>query len=209
MWLYELETPSSWPAALASVLGVLAALWLLCEVFGFSGSLARGAILLGLSISIVGGIALALRVLGWSVLFLAVKSYVRERFANKVSRDTILVGIGPGGAIAVGMVSKAVREIRGFSPSVLVFDMAWTGTGNPPDIGRLFPPDFTLDSSRVWIIQGDIRTGSSLRKFQDLYHLESAKVFAFVASKDYLFRNRISDYMTTGSRKILPWPTEQ
>ncbi len=107
------------------------------------------------------------------------------------------------------MVAKAVRDLGYEPPSVLVFDMRYENRGSNPRVGALWPEDYRLDSSRCWIIQGNVSSGRSLQELRERLSLGDCPVFAFVVSEHVAIRENVAHYMAIGSRNVLPWITEQ
>ncbi|WP_155353209.1 hypothetical protein [Acrocarpospora macrocephala] len=137
------------------------------------------------------------------------RDYVHTRLLRELTAEKVLVGIGPGGAIAVGMVAKAIRDLGYEPPSVLVFDMRYETRGKNPRIGALWPESYQLDGNRCWIIQGNVSSGRSLQELRERFSLADCPVFAFVVSEHVAVRENIAAYMAIGSRNVLPWITEQ
>jgi hypothetical protein len=191
-------------------LGVVERLWSFMEAGGAAGSPALLAALFGITALTMGLALMLAKPLRWPLLHFAVRSYVRENLLQELSQpNTVLVGIGPGGAIAVGLVAKVLRELGIDPPPIVVFDMAYTQKGADPEIGVHWPVLPQLGSSNCWIIQGNVNSGRSLQKLQRQFQLQNAHIFAFVISDAAKLRENIKHFMAVGTRDILPWPTER
>jgi hypothetical protein len=146
--------------------------WTVADAAGIKGSVPLAIILIfscGLGAMLVSVVAGPLR---WFILFRAIRNYVRIHLLRDLTAEKILIGIGPGGAIAVGMVAKAIRDLGCDPPSVLVFDMRYETRGSNPRVGALWPDNYQLDSSRCWIIQGNVSSGRSLQELQERLSLK-------------------------------------
>lgn len=134
------------------------------------------------------------------------KRLYQAHLVTTLTDDKVLVGIGPGGAIAVGMVANAIRVLGYEPPSVIVVDHRYEVLGSVPRIATLVPSDFRLPAEKCWIIQGHIGTGRSLQKLKEQLSLERAHVLAFVISSAAELREKVDVALMVGSRNVLPWP---
>ncbi len=209
IWIYDYQTPVSILAGIALVLSILGEIWTLLEVSGVRGSptLLIGLLLVS-AISVAGFIMIS-HPLRWAILFRASKDYIQKYLLDELTPDKILVGIGPGGAIVIGIVAKAIRDLGRTPPSIIAFDLRYKELGDNPSIGDLWPNNYSLPSEKCWIIQGNVSSGRSLQALRDRVALHQAKVFAFVISEHVLYREKIDHFMAIGTRNILPWATEK
>lgn len=207
VWLYDYDTPRGWLAYAAIASSAAGAGWGILEASGVPGSpkVAAGLIILGILAALLTFLFLSL--FRWPLLAAAIKSYVFTHLSNRIDHTTVLVGIGPGGAIAAGLVAKAFRALHREPPSVVIVDHRYDKLGADPTIAKLGVPD--LSHSNCWIIQGHIGTGRSLNLLRHKLNLQNAPVFAFVVSPEALHRERIDALLVVGTRRILPWPTEK
>jgi len=141
----------------------------------------------------------------WTLLYAAIKKYVRHSIIPTLKPSTILIGEGAGGALAVGMVSKAIQELGHRVPLSLVIDCEYTGPGDPR-VGMLLPTDLSLVAGDCLIIGSYAGTGRSLRVLKEKYRLQNTPVFCFVISRSLVDRERIEHYLIVGTRSIIPWP---
>lgn len=209
IWLYDYKSPLGIIGYILIAASVPTTVWNFLEPAGVIGSplLLIGLILLGVVVAL--GVALIASLLKWWLLFEAIKSYIKKHLLRKLTDKEILLGIGPGGAIAVGMVAKAVRVLGYEPPSVIVIDHRYDRIGTDPSIGILVSSHLNLPKERCWIIQGHIGSGRSLRVFRERLNLQDVPVFAFVVSREAAAREKIDAALAIGSRAILPWPTEE
>jgi hypothetical protein len=209
MWIFDRRRSATLVGGAIFAGSLLGLLWTVAEAAGVRGSVPLAVLLIiscGSGAAIISIVAGPLR---WYILFRAVRDYVRLHLLHDLTAEKVLVGIGPGGAIAVGMVAKAIRDLGCQPPSVLVFDMRYEAKGSNPKIGALWPQDQRLDKSRCWIIQGNVSSGRSLHELQERFSLKDCPVFAFVVSEHVALRENIAHYMVVGTRNVLPWTTEQ
>ncbi|MCZ7567041.1 MAG: hypothetical protein M5U01_00380 [Ardenticatenaceae bacterium] len=209
IWLYDYMSPPGIIGYGLIVASVPTTVWNFLEPAGVTGSplLLLGLILLGIVLAL--SVALIASLLKWWLLFEAIKSYIKKYLLRRLTDKEILLGIGPGGAIAVGMVAKAIRVLGYEPPSVVVIDHHYDRIGADPSIGTLIAPELKLPKERCWIVQGHIGSGRSLRVFRERLNLQDVPVFAFVVSKEAAAREKIDAALAVGSRSILPWPTEE
>lgn len=209
IWIFDRRAPATIIAAGVLAISLIGQVWTLMAASGVRGSL---PLALGLVASATLSAALVLALAGplhWYLLLRAVKSYVRRFLLRELTTDKILVGIGPGGALAVGVVAKAIRDLGFTPPSVLIFDMRYEVRGHNPTIGSLWPEGWEPDASRCWIIQGNVSGGRSLEELRRRFSLHDCPVFAFVVSEQAPVREKIDHYMAVGSRSAIPWATER
>lgn len=209
IWIYDYQTPVSILAGIGLGLSILGGIWTLLDASGVQGS---PILLIGLflvSVFSVLGLIMFSRPLRWAILFRASKDYVQKYLLDELTPDKILVGLGPGGAIVIGIVAKAIRDLGRTPPSIIAFDMKYKDVGANPSVGDLWPQDYSLPAERCWIIQGNVSSGRSLQTLRDRFTLHQAKVFAFVISDHVLNREKIDHFMAIGTRNILPWDTEK
>jgi hypothetical protein len=197
------------PASLVGVLMLAASLfslsWTLLESAGISGS---GRILVALaaaSAAVAGVVIILFRFFRWTFLFAAVKDYIRRNHLSaQISADTVLVGGGAGGALAVGMVSKALQELGHAVPHSFVIDCQYRGE-HDPQTGILLPPGFTLSRTNVFVVHSYLGTGRSLDCIKEVLGLNTVPVFSFVISEALVGREDIAHYLVVGERAIIPW----
>jgi hypothetical protein len=209
IWIFDRRRSATAVGAAVLAGSLVGLVWTVAEAAGVKGSVPLAVLLIffcGLGAALVSIVAGPLR---WFILFKAIRDYVRSYLLPDLTAEKILVGIGPGGAIAVGMVAKAIRDLGCEPPSVLVFDMRYEARGSNPQIGALWPQDHLIDTSRCWIIQGNISSGRSLQELQERFSLKNCPIFAFVVSEHVAVRENVTHYMAVGSRNVLPWITEQ
>jgi hypothetical protein len=209
MWIFDRRKPAKLVGGVISAGTLLGLTWTVAEAAGVRGSTPLAILLIitcGSGVAIMSVVAGPLR---WYILFRAVRDYVRLHLLRDLTPEKILVGIGPGGAIAVGMVAKAIRDLGCQPPSVLVVDMRYEAKGNNPNVGALWHQDQGFNNSQCWIIQGNVSSGRSLHELQVRFSLKDCPVFAFVVSEHVALRENIAHYMVVGTRDVLPWTTEQ
>lgn len=209
LWIYDYGRGVSILAWVVLGLSIFGGIWTVAEASGLQGSPVILAGLLLVSAISVGGLAMLSRALRWTILFRAIKDFSQKYLLNDLTSNEVLVGIGPGGAIAVGMVAKAIRELGRTPPSIIAFDMRFEELGAEPAFGELWPSNLQLPANNCWIIQGNVSSGRSLQKLRDKFSLQQSKVFAFVISDHVLNREKIDFFMAVGTRNILPWSTEK
>ncbi len=181
-------------------------LWMLFESAGIRGSLRICFFLLMASVLAALAVTIVLRFLRWKLLFASVKAYIRRNELNKqMSEDTVLVGAGAGGALAVGMVSKALQELGNVVPHSFVIDCQYRGKQEAPKTGLLLPDSFTLSGRNVFIIHSYLGTGQSLKCVREVLGINDAPVFSFVISEALVDREDIGHYLVVGERAIIPW----
>lgn len=209
VWLYDYKSPLGIIGYGLIVASVPTVVWNFLEPAGMIGSpmLLLGLIVLGIVVAL--GVGLIASLLKWWLLFEAIKSYIEKHLLRKLTDKEVLLGIGPGGAIAVGMVAKAIRVLGYEPPSVIVIDHHYGHIGADPSIGALLSSDLNLPKERCWIVQGHIGSGRSLRVLRERLNLQDVPVFAFVVSQEATAREKIDAALVVGSRTILPWPTEE
>lgn len=208
-WIYRLPRSISIIMGVVACFSIFGSFWNLLEASGVGGSPSLSiALLLGIIFVVSIGVFLA-RCMHWTLLFWAVKSYVDQHLKQVLSKEgMILLGIGPGGALSVGMVAKALRNLRMDPPSCLVLDMRYVEKGKDPEIGKIIPADMKLPKDKCFIVQGNVNTGRSLRRFREQYGLKECPVFAFVVSEGAKNTEDLKHIMMVGHRSILPWETE-
>ncbi len=209
IWIFDNQTPVSIWVGILLVLSILGGIWTLLEAAGVQGSpiLLTGLFLVS-AFSVMGLLMLS-RPLRWAILSRACKDYIQKYLLDELTPDKILVGIGPGGALAIGIVAKAIRDLGRTPPSIIAFDMRYKDRGTNPSVGNLWPPDYSLPAERCWIIQGNVSGGRSLQTLRNRFSLHQVKVFAFVISELAPIREKIDHFMAIGTRNILPWSTER
>ncbi len=209
IWIFDRRTSATVVGVAVFTASLLGLVWTVAEAAGVKGSVPLAILLIffcALGATLVSLVASPLR---WFILFRAIRDYVGIHLLRELTTEKVLVGIGPGGAIAVGMVAKAVRDLGYEPPSVLVFDMRYEAKGKNPSIGTLWPKEHLIDKSRVWIIHANVSSGRSLQALRERFSLENCPVFAFVVSEHVAVRESIAHYMVVGNRNVLPWITEQ
>ena len=199
------KTPASLIGSAVLVGSVFTISWTLFESAGIRGS---ARILIGLvaaSVACVGAFVVVSRFLRWTFLFAALKDYIRRNHLNNlISADTVLVGAGAGGALAVGMVSKALQELGHPVPHSFVIDCQYRGE-KMPQTGTLLPPGFSLSQRSVFIIHSYLGTARSLDCVKEALGIKDAPVFSFVISEALVGREDIDHYLLVGERAIVPW----
>ena len=151
-WIFRHPRMTTFTVGFVTVAWLIGFIWTLGEAAGVAGSpKLLGIITVAAFLAVSLGYAFV-RSLQWTLLFGAVKTYVRENLLGKFTKDTILIGIGPGGAIAVGMVAKAVRSLGATPPLCLVIDLKYVEKGSNPIIGTLVPGNLCLPPDRCFII---------------------------------------------------------
>jgi len=191
-------------------LAIYGGFWALLNSYGVQGSPFIFIMIFCVSALIIIVLVIFSRILRWTILFYASKDYIQKHLLNEITEDKILVGIGPGGAIAIGIVAKAIRDLGRAPPSIVAFDMRYKDLGANPLVGDLWPQDCSLPADKCWIIQGNVSSGRSLQTLRDRFpFLNHAKVFAFVISDHVLSRENIDHFMAIGTRNILPWKIEK
>lgn len=184
---------------------IFGTIWTIVDAMGYQGSPKIVAVLFVIIILVIGTISGILWGLRWALLYPAIKSYVRDNlFGKDIKENTILFSSGTGGAIALGMVSKAVQEIGYPSPKTLLVDITYKENGTA-EVGNLLPADFNLSGFSVIFITSYIGTGSALHTTLNRLKIENAPVFSIVVSEAAKDRENIKHYLITGSRKIIPW----
>lgn len=209
IWLYDYQSPKTILNYFLLAASVPTVFWSYLEIVGTEGStdLFIKLVILGMTFALL--VALITYFLKWWLLFHALKGYIKKYLLRKLTEEKILLGIGPGGAIAVGMVAKAIRVLNYEPPSVIVIDHRYEFRGEDPSIGKLLSLDKSIPKERYWIIQGHIGTGNSLRVFKNKFDLEEVPVFAFVVSPEANIRENFYATLAIGTRAVLPWPTEK
>lgn len=143
-----------------------------------------------------------------------VKLYTRKELVGKaIKDDTILVGAGAGGALAVGMVSKALQELGHLVPKSIVMDCEYISYDGwisiYPETATLFPEGLNLPDERCLIVHSYLGTGRSLKMVRTKCNLEKAPVFSFVVSKALQMREKVNYHIIIGDRELIPWPRSE
>jgi len=208
-WVYRLPKSISFLSVAIAALSIFGIFWNILEASGVSGSPSLSiGLLLGIMFLLSSGVFFA-HFMHWTLLFLAIRSYVDRHLKQTLSRkDLVLLGIGPGGALSVGMVAKALRSLHIEPPSCLVLDMRYKKKGEDPLIGETYPGELKVSKDNCFLIHGNVNTGRSLRCFRNKYGLEECPIFAFVVSEGASKTENITYTMMVGDRSILPWKTE-
>ena len=179
--------------------------WTILDAAGKPGSIGTVAVLIAVSLAITGVLILVFRFFRWTLLFAAVKEYIRRNKLNDlIDGDTVLLGAGAGGALAVGMVSKALQELGHPIPHTFVIDCQYRGKPKP-ETGILLPTGFRLPQKKCFIIHSYLGTGRSLECVREVLEIKDALVFSFVISEALVGREDIDHYLIIGERSIIPW----
>jgi hypothetical protein len=202
----DLGPPRSAVGILLLFLSLFSTLWTFSEASGVGGSAKLVISLSSISFTVIAVLVIMARAFRWTMLFQAVKAYVRSHLIGKnINKHTILVSGGAGCAIAVGLVAKAAQELGHKVPKTLVVDCEYLGPRDP-ETCMLLPEGFKLDSDKRLIVHSYIGTGRSLKTLRHYLGLHNSPVFSFVVSNSILERERIDHYLLSGSRALVPWP---
>ena len=120
IWIFDRHRSATAIGTVVFAGSLIGLVWTVADAAGIKGSVPLAIILIfscGLGAMLVSVVAGPLR---WFILFRAIRDYVRIHLLRDLTAEKILIGIGPGGAIAVGMVAKAIRDLGCDPPSVLV-----------------------------------------------------------------------------------------
>lgn len=200
------EVPTSLVGIALLVGSIFNLVWTALQSAGVGGSSRVFFILSTASIALVSVIIIVFRFFRWTFLFAGVKEYIRRnRLYEKISADTVLLGAGAGGALAVGMVSKALQELGHPIPHTFVIDCQYRKCDHNPQTGTLLPPKFKLSAQSVFIIHSYLGTGRSLDCVRERLENKNVPVFSFVISEALVGREDIEHYLVVGERAIIPW----
>jgi hypothetical protein len=204
-WILDLGAPR-WAAGLAMLaFSVFSALWTIREASGGVGSPVVAFALASVATAVAATVTLGAQVLRWPLLAAGVKSYVRRYLVGKViGPETVLVGAGAGGALAVGLVSKALQDLGHPVPLSLVVDFEYPA--EEPVVGTLLPESYRLTQEDCLIVQSYVGTGRTLRRLRARLGLANVPVFSLVVSDGLSDREEIDHALIVGNRSILPWP---
>lgn len=206
-WLLDFPKPRTILASIVLFSSIYGALWTLFESSGITGSLKVMLVLLFIAFTFVALLMLILSVLKWKLLFAAVKDYVgKKMWGSDIDTDTILVGGGPGGGIAVGMVAKALHELGKPGPKILVVDQDYVDGNTLPHTGNLLPEGFCIRSDKVLYVSSYIGTGRSREAVLDRLGLSNVITFAFVVDEALTGRYEPEHYLVRGRPSLIPWP---
>jgi len=185
----------------ATVVGAVAIGSDVFQVAGIQGTWQRLAFIVVFGVLLVSGLSLTVLVRWW-LLYRALRDFVRR---IPITKDTILVSGGPGGAIAAGMLSKVAQESLTLDepPSLLVIDTEYDRDQNVL-CGR--GTTVTIDQSRaVLCVASHVGTGRLLEEMKRSLKLPpTTKTFALVHSPEC--RQSVDFALHSGRRNILPWP---
>jgi len=188
------------------VVSIFGGLWTILEATGVKGSASLAFGLFGVAIVSVLVFRIVTFAFRWSILFAAVKEYVRDRLIGTVIKpETVLISAGGGGAICLGMVSKALQGMGHPVPRCLVVDQEYR-VGESVKLGTLLPPDFDLRTQDVLIVITYVGTGQTLRGLRERLGIPNAPVFSFVVSESATEREQVEHFLIVGHRAVIPWP---
>lgn len=205
-WL--LDYPLS--GSIAGLIVVLAWLfsngWVVAAAAGAKGSPTTLLVLVAIALTVVVTLFFTLRFLRWPLVYLAAKSLVADLLrTSDLTHETVLIGGSSGGGIAVGMVGKAMQELTGRAPRVVVIDQDYVNGTFEPLTGRLIQlqAEF-LAEQPVLYVTSYVGTGRSRHAMLQALQIEGCKTLAFVV--DESARDEVEYYLATGKRRIIPWP---
>ncbi|MFY0564073.1 hypothetical protein ACN28E_09505 [Archangium lansingense] len=190
----------------ASILAVFGTTHQLYEATGGTNSLKSGIILLAASTLIVVAIYGLLLPLRWALIFSSLKSLLRNN-PGIVTPKTVIVGAGPGSALAIGMLLKALQDLKRPTPRVILMGLEYSQTTGEPVILHppLSPP--ALTESDTLFVFSHIGTGSALQALRTTLNLKTSPVLAFVVNP--VARIKCNYSLATGDHTLLPWPKTQ
>jgi len=208
-YLFEWNKPRGIAGCMLLAATAYSGLWLANESTGTVGSKELAFEMAAMAATIVGAAVLAAKLFRWPILYRAVKLYSQEHLLTEIKENTVLVGEGAGGALAVGMLSKALQELNHWVPRSIVVDCEYTDRPYP-QVAHLLPATYRIPADDILIVASNAGTGGSIRALKEQLGLEKAKVFCFIVQEELIGREKIDHYLHVGSRSILPWPrTEQ
>ncbi|MBK9340801.1 MAG: hypothetical protein IPN04_09460 [Rhodoferax sp.] len=137
--LLDWKTPRGFAGVILLLVPLYAGVWTIRESSGTAGSIGVVLEILATSAAILGASLLGAKLLRWPILYRAVYKYTELLLREQTIRETtVLVGEGAGGALAVGMVSKAIQELGYPVPLSIVIDCEFIDQPKPT-VGVLSP----------------------------------------------------------------------
>lgn len=183
--------------------------WLVWSAAGQDGSPAFLAIAGIASLLYAGALFLFAKFFRWPILFFVVKRYILLKMIPEGAfKNKILVSCGPGGALAVGLVSKALQKLGCETPLSIIVDAEYLKNGHV-EMCKLLPYGFSLEGKDCLIVHSYSGTGKSLEQLRTRLRIPNAKVFSFIISRDLELRNSINYYIHVGDRGAIPWPQSE
>lgn len=152
-----------------------------------------------------------LRLFRWNILHWALRKNVQKFLHYDPS---VIVGVGPGGAILAGMIAKIIAQHTTKEPAVFVVDRVYKNEGRTMSVqlGKNSCINFEFNSvdpkdKRVLIVTPEIHSGNTIKTVCEEFEHAGLdhKVFALTWSVDatatpdmYLVRSN--------ERGLIPWP---
>jgi hypothetical protein len=192
---------SSLLLAAGIIVGIVAIASDLFQIGGIQGTWARLGLAVLTGILMAGGLSLTTLVRWW-LLYRALRDFVQK---IPITKDTILVSGGPGGAIAAGMLSKAAQERLQLEepPSLLVIDTEYDRSQRVLCARGIKVQ--VEHPERVLCVASHVGSGRLLAEMKKALGLPSAtRTFALVYNPDC--RLDVDFALHEGRRSILPWP---
>ncbi len=205
-WWMEKDIPRSTIAILFLALSISGQAWSLLEAGGVKGYPSLPILLIITSSFAVGLLLLLARAFRWTALFIATKQYLRSAILLDYDGvpPTVLIGAGGGSGIALGMVAKALKDLKLPEPETILLD-GYYNTEKKPVIGERMAEDIPLEGASVLLVLSWIGTGAWLDKLRERSDLRDFRVFSFGLSKPAKGRKDVDYYLYCGERDILPW----
>lgn len=202
-------------ASFIVVLGVasstFAVLWTICEAGGIPGSPWMLATLFLVSVFVAVSLLFVLRLLRWPIINWA----IRRRIESVVKlQPSVIIGIGYGGGILAGLISKECASRTKQEPIYYVidraFDLVQDGKRRLVALGEISTKaanQIRDDDLNVLLVTAEVHSGSTLAKANDYVSSLgiSCTTFAFISSPTSTEKPDIC-VLQSDAREILPWP---
>jgi hypothetical protein len=188
--------------------GLFGFFWTILEAGGVQGSPSLVAGIGSLALVIVATLTLIAQAFKWSLLYAAIKHYIRYTlWGRDLTSQTVLVGGSSGGGLAAGMVGKAVQELYGKAPRILVLDQDYAQDEFAPRTATLISvADLRVNVDSILYVTSYIGTGRSKEAMRLALGVEKLKTFAFVLDEAAVDRSMAEHFLVQGRRSIIPWP---
>lgn len=176
-------------------------------VAGVVGSPAVLALLVAASLALAGSLLLV-RLVRWNLVSVGIRGDLDWIISHNPS---LIIGVGPGGAIIAGMIAKqlAIRVKR--EPPVFVIDRVFRKAGRALSVQVSKTGQINVDligqAGRVLLVTSEVHSGNTMRLVSQ--ELDEAGVthdtFSFLVSPHSSFAVD-RHILRSDHRGILPWP---
>ncbi len=187
--------------------------WGVLQTCGVDGSIAVFSSLVGIATALTFILIVLSRLFRWQLIVFAIRADIAWLSNLQKKRDQVIIGVGPGGAIIAGIISKEIGASTGHEPTLIVFDRVFQRNGPAigVSLGTVKPADLSIDLSNIEILlaTSEIHSGNTMKVvFEELKAAgaseDSIRTFSFVFDDKSTFK--CDRYVVCSStRDVLPW----